>query len=71
MKTAVIKIKGTHCKACKTLIEDVASEIIGVRSCSVNFETGEAVIECEETFDLNLLKKEIEALGQYKVELNP
>ena len=71
MKTAAIRIKGTHCNACKALIEDVCQEIIGVRSCSVNFETGETIIGHDEDFDLNSFKKEVESLGQYEVELNP
>jgi len=36
MKTAVINIKGTHCKSCKLLIEDVCKDIKGVKSCCVD-----------------------------------
>ncbi|MEK7116883.1 MAG: hypothetical protein AAB837_01840 [Patescibacteria group bacterium] len=32
MKTAVIKIEGTHCGACKSLIEDVSKDLNGVQS---------------------------------------
>ena len=70
MKTAVIKIKGTHCNACKLLIEDVSKDINGVKSCQVDFKTGETTIEHDEHFDFNLFKQEIESLGEYKVEIN-
>lgn len=67
MKTTIITIKGTHCSSCKALIEDVCSEIKGVKSCTVNFQTGETVVEHDETLDWQLFKKEIEGLGQYKL----
>ena len=62
-----ITIKGTHCNACKMLIEDACKDIKGVTSCTVNFQTGETIVEHEQNMDWNLLKKEIEALGDYKV----
>jgi len=70
VKTTAINIKGTHCNSCKILIEDVCKEIKGATSCSVNFETGETKIEHDESFDWKAFKKEIEALGNYKVEIN-
>lgn len=69
MKT-IITIKGTHCNACKALIKDVAKDIKGVKSCTVNFQTGETVIEHEENLDWQEFKKEIEGIGQYTVQLN-
>lgn len=65
-----LTIKGTHCNACKLLIEDVCSDR-GAKSCNVNFQTGETTIEYEENFDLQGFKREVEALGQYQVEINP
>ena len=70
MKTTVIKIEGTHCNACKLLIEDVCKEIKGVKSCQVDFKTGKTEIGHDESFDLQSLKREIESLGQYKVLFN-
>lgn len=67
MKTTTITIEGTHCNACKSLIEDVCSEIKGVKSCAVNFQTGETVVEHDENIDWQEFKKEIESLGQYKL----
>lgn len=63
----IITIKGTHCNACKTLIEDVAKDIKGVQSCNVNFQTGETVVDHDENIDWQEVKKEIEDLGEYKL----
>ena len=69
MKTKII-IKGTHCNSCKALIEDFCKEVEGVSSCEVNFQTGEMVVEHNENLDWGKLKKEIESLAEYKVEIN-
>lgn len=69
MKTIFI-IQGTRCNSCKLLIEDVCREIKGAKSCTVNFQTGETVVEHDESFDWNAFKSEVEALGNYKVETN-
>lgn len=69
MKTTII-IKGTHCNACKMLIEDVCKDINGVKSCTVNFQTGETIIEHDENIDWQAFKKEIDGVGEYTVQLN-
>lgn len=69
MQTKII-IKGTRCNACKALIEDVCKDIKGVTSCSVNFQTGETVVEHDEALDWQEFKKEIESVGEYTVQLN-
>ncbi len=66
MKTTFI-VKGTHCNACKILIEEVCAEFAGVKSCLVDFKTGKTVIEHEPSVDLKRLAKEIESLGEYKI----
>lgn len=71
IKTAIIKITGIHCNSCKLLIEDVCQNIKGIKSCEVDSETGRTVIEYDESFNWNSLKKEVEVLGQYKLQLNP
>ena len=68
MKKTKFTIKGTHCKACKTLIEDVCKDIEGVKTCKVDFETGKIEIQHDDKLDLKILKNEIEGLGLYKVE---
>ncbi len=70
MKTTVIKINGIHCNSCKLLIEDVTKDINGVKLCHVNTRSGEMIIEYDEHFNFDLFKKEIESLGQYKIEIN-
>lgn len=63
-----IKVTGMHCASCKTLIEDVAHEVAGVQSCSVDPTTGNGVIEHDETFDFTNFAKELAALDKYTVE---
>ena len=69
MKTT-ITIRGTHCKACKALIEDVCSDVSGIHSCAVDFATGKTEIEHDETLDWRKVKNEIESVGNYKVEMD-
>ena len=66
MKTT-ITVKGTHCKSCKALIEDVCKDI-GVL-CVVDFKTGKTTVEHKTTEDLKKVKSEIDSLGQYEVVL--
>ncbi len=68
MKTT-LKIEGTHCNSCKMLIEDIAKDFPGVKSATVDFKTGRAVIEHEGKIDASKLKKEIESAGKYKVSI--
>lgn len=69
MQKTTFYIKGTHCKACKALIEDVCSEIPGVHSSNVNCETGETTIEHDGNLNFENLKNEIQSLGNYRVEI--
>ena len=64
-----IMIKGTHCPACKTLVEDVSSEIKGIISCNVDYKTGKTDVEFDNVLSLKDFKKELEGLGDYKVML--
>ena len=68
MRKTIITVKGTHCAACKALIEDICKDIKGVKSCNVDYKNGKTEIEHDNDFDINLFKKEIESLGKYKVE---
>ncbi len=70
MKT-MLTIKGAHCMACKTLIEEICKEIPGISLCNVDFNTGTTEIEHDENVDWAKFKKEVEELGEYKVETNP
>ncbi len=66
MKTT-LTIKGTHCHACKILIEEVCSEIAGIQSCTVDFKTGQTVLVHHPNVNLQKVKQEIETLGKYEV----
>ena len=68
MKTT-LRIKGTHCPSCKALIEDVCEDSKGVKSCNVDYKSGKTEIEHDNSFDFESFKKEIESLGNYKVEI--
>jgi len=68
MKTTKFTVKGTHCIACKNLIEEICREIDGIASCNVDFKTGMTIIEHNEKLNLGIVKKEIESLGIYKVQ---
>lgn len=70
MQKITIHVKGLHCPACKTLIEEVVGEIKGVGAVDVNSKTGETIVEHDGTLDLENLKKEIEGLGDYQVQIN-
>lgn len=68
MQKTTFTIQGTHCNACKALIEDVLREdVAGIASCAVDFHSGNTEIEHDESLDREDLKKKIEALGNYKV----
>lgn len=69
MKKTTITIKGTHCTACKALIEEVAIENPCVSTVAVNFQTGTTVIEHKDCLDWQALKREIESLGEYRFQL--
>ena len=52
----IIYITGTHCSACKKLIERKIGAIDGVTSVLVNYESGKTVIES----NIQVEKKEID-----------
>ena len=62
-------VRGMDCKACKVLIEDVCRDVPGVKKCTLNLKTGEAVVQHTAEEDILNIKKEVEALGKYKVIL--
>ena len=64
MKTVLV-IKGTHCKSCKMLIEDVCSDYLEIKSYNMDLDTEKLTIEHDDSFDLDKLKEEIVSLGEY------
>lgn len=68
MTTTRLQITGMHCVSCKTLIEDVAKDVSGVQSCIVDADTGRTIVTHDENMDISELIKEIEQLGDYRVQ---
>lgn len=64
-----LHITGLHCASCKALIEDVTKDIPGVTSAVVDSEKMTATIEHEESVQPEMLRQEIEKLGQYKASI--
>lgn len=62
-----LNIQGMHCVSCKTLIEDVCRDIPGVASCTVDVAAHSAIIEHDETVTPDIIRREIEGLGDYKI----
>ena len=62
------KVTGFHCASCGVLVKDVAEDFPEITSCDVDVKTGEVVIEHKEGFNITKFKKEIENLGDYKIE---
>lgn len=69
MPTTNLKITGMHCNSCKMLIEDVCKDVAGVEDCSVDFASGRATVTHDGHTDVGRLKKDIEAIGTYTVEI--
>lgn len=65
----ILTIAGTHCRACQTLLEEVACEQPGVKTCSVDFTTGRTVIEHDASFDPAAFAAAVNGLGPYRVNL--
>lgn len=67
--TQEIMIQGIHCPSCKLLIEDVCSEFPEIKSCTVDYMTGKAVIDYDASLDWQKLKTHIEGLGRYTFQI--
>lgn len=68
MKTTIFRVSGMHCSSCKLLLEDVCKEIAGVSECEVDVASANMTVTHEDGFDLSLVQKEVETLGEYKLE---
>ena len=47
MKSTALRIEGMHCASCVTRVEKVLRRVPGVEAASVNYATGQAVVEGE------------------------
>jgi copper chaperone CopZ len=66
MMEKTLKIVGMHCKSCAILLGDVASEIEGVKSASVDLAKGTMKVVIDSDAVRAKLVKAIEAQG-YRV----
>ena len=60
------QISGTHCPACKRLIERRISEVNGVTEVDVDFETGKTEISATRALLKDEIQKALEGM-EYKV----
>ncbi len=67
--TTQFRIKGMHCASCKALIEDACLDIAGVASCRVDVANGMATVEHDASVGPDMIKREIEGLGDYTVSI--
>ena len=67
MAQRIFQISGTHCLACKTLIEEACQEIPGVTGCQVDYQTGQTIITYQAPVNWEQLVQAIEQLGLYHV----
>lgn len=61
-----LKVDGMHCKSCEMLLNDVVSEIAGVKVIDVQSKTGKVTFEYEAAEAVEQVKKAIEKEG-YRV----
>lgn len=67
---AVIPVKGMHCTSCVATIESALRNVPGVKTASVNFASGRAVVQYDSNLvSVGLLRETIENSG-YKSEEN-
>ena len=62
MNTQTIYITGTHCPACKKLIERKISGITDVTNVNVDFETGETIIESKRPIEKSEINLSLEGM---------
>lgn len=62
MNNQIVNISGTHCQACKKLIERKISTITGVNSVDVDFETGKTIISANRNIEKMEIKKVLEGM---------
>ena len=65
-KKVQLTIKGTHCQACKRLIERKFTAIAGVVSVNVDFETGAAEVVLTRDISNDEFQKVLDGM-EYKV----
>lgn len=67
MKKYKIAISGMHCASCGGNVEKSVGSIKGVSSVRASVMTHKAIVEAEDSVDVESIKKAVEKVG-YKVE---
>lgn len=67
--TLKLQVKGMHCQSCESLIKESLGEQQGVRDVTIDFTTGECVVDGEGTINGLEIIQAIQGLG-YKAELS-
>ena len=61
-------VTGMTCESCKEVIEDIARDYAEIQSCMVDLKTGQGELVCEDTFDVEKFRAEINSLGKYSLQ---
>jgi copper chaperone CopZ len=48
MKSIIIKVTGMHCAGCEMNVQDMVSELPGVKKVKADFKKGEVAVEYDE-----------------------
>lgn len=70
MKNYMFHISGTHCNACKMLIEDVLSEEKDIQNAQVNLESQTLALDSENTDANGLLSSLNQSLKPFGYEVS-
>lgn len=65
-KKIKLTIEGMHCASCASNVERAVGKIKGINSVSVSVMTKKAIIEAEESVNLEEIKKAVSDIG-YKI----
>ena len=64
----IFPIIGMHCSSCKSLIEDIVSDVNGVRSIQVNYATEKMTVVYDDSIvSIDDLKKAVASAGSYQL----
>jgi Cu+-exporting ATPase len=66
MKKIKLTIEGMHCASCASNIERALGKIKGIKSVSVSVMTKKAIIEAEDSVNIEEIKKAVSNIG-YKI----
>lgn len=66
MTTEIFYVTLMHCTGCSGLIEDVVTEIPGVKSVVVDFESGRMEVQGD-SLDRGVIRKEVESAGRFRI----